>query len=166
VCLRGSKFDANLCPYGVNIQCKSTNEMEYEKGIQISRFELAGVSEWISTHLPAEAILLVHDAGYISLKGTHTLVDLVGLKTPSSIEIHKNLTFRGCTRDPLAIDLIARRNHVTHFVVLDEWDQIFHLTDALRATGWRLTRTDEERGPTRYKVYQLVAENDAAQKED
>lgn len=140
------------------------NEMEYEKGIQISRVELAGVSAWIQAHLPNEAILLVHDAGYISLKGTHTLVDLVGLKTPSSIEIHKNLTFRECKRDPLAIDLIARRNHVTHFVVLEEWDQIFHLTDALRATGWRFTRTDEERGPSRYKVYQLVAENDAAQK--
>ena len=129
---------------------------EYQRGIEVSRVELAGVSDWINAHLEDNAILLVHDAGYISLKGTQSLVDLVGLKTPSNIEIHKNHTYKACSRDPSAIDLIARRNRVTHFVVLDEWDQIFHLTDGLKDTGWALNRVDGERGASLYKVYQLV----------
>jgi hypothetical protein len=132
------------------------NWSEYQRGIQISRIELAGVSDWIDQHLGKEEILLIHDAGYISLKGSQSLVDLVGLKTPSSIEIHKNLTWTECARNPVAIDFIARRNHATYFVVLDEWDEIFHLTDALRATGWEVNRSDTDRGPTLYKVYHLV----------
>lgn len=137
------------------------NHIQYARGIEISRVELAGVSDWIGTHLPREAILLVHDAGYISLKGSQALVDLVGLKTPSSIDIHKRLTFQECRRDPSAIDLIARTHQVTHLVVLDEWDQLFHFTDALRDTGWRVSRMDRERGPALYKVYALVKGRDA-----
>ncbi|MEN9682244.1 MAG: hypothetical protein RLZZ627_2137 [Pseudomonadota bacterium] len=132
------------------------NWSEYQRGIQISRIELAGVSDWIDQNLGKEEILLIHDAGYISLKGSQPLVDLVGLKTPSSIEIHKNLTWSDCTRNPAAIDFIARRNRATYFVVLDEWDEIFHLTDALRATGWEVNRADTGRGPTHYKVYHLA----------
>lgn len=36
MCLRGSKFDANLCPYGVNIQCKSTDDAKTQTDSNLS----------------------------------------------------------------------------------------------------------------------------------
>ena len=41
----------------------------YAYYVQFSRTELAGVSDWLDGHLAAGDTVLVHDAGYISLRG-------------------------------------------------------------------------------------------------
>ena len=129
---------------------------KYEEGISISRNELAGVSRWITSNLKESDVVLVHDSGYVSLSGKQPLVDLVGLKTPTSIAIHRQYTWASCSRSPLAIDMIARNSGARHFVVLTDWDQIFRLTDSLRLTGWTVTRSDRSRGRTRYEVYEIT----------
>ena len=128
----------------------------YSDAIEFSRTELAGVSKWIVSHLPADDVILIHDAGYISLHGKQRLVDLVGLKTSSSVDIHKRYTWSTCSRDPRAIDTIAHRSGARYFVVLAYWDRNFKLTEALRAAGWSVTRVDTKRGDTKYKVYQIT----------
>lgn len=127
----------------------------YRDQIDFSREELAGVSDWVVANIPAEKSILVHDAGYISLRGKHRLVDLVGLKTPSSVEAHRRFTWETCTRDQRALDTIAAESGADFLVVFDHWDRSFEITSALRAAGWRLTRVDAERGKTAYSVFKL-----------
>ncbi len=128
---------------------------KYEGGISLSRVELAGVSRWISKNLPNDTVVLIHDAGYISLHGNQPLVDLVGLKTPSSVVINRDSTLSRGARDPLVIDKIARHSGASYFVVLDGWDRIFALTKSLRSTGWIVERADTDRGKTSYKIYRI-----------
>jgi hypothetical protein len=47
----------------------------------------------MNTELPGQPIIMAHDAGYPSYAGRFHLVDLVGLKTPEAVEIHKQMTF-------------------------------------------------------------------------
>lgn len=128
----------------------------YDGSISLTRIELAGVSRWIAENLKDDAVILVHDAGYISLHGRQPLVDLVGLKTPSSVAVHRDTTWARCARDPQAIDTIARNGGARYFVVLDDWDRSFTLTASLRATGWKVERADSERGDTLYKIYRIT----------
>ncbi len=128
----------------------------YETGIEKSRTSLRPTAEWTATNLPANAVILIHDAGMVSLYGEQRLVDLVGLKTPSSVPIHQATTQTTCSRDPRAMDQIASKSNATHFVVLNEWDEVFEMSDGLRRSGWTLTRADSERGETRYFVYALT----------
>ena len=121
-----------------------------------SRVEMADLSDWIIANLPPDEAIAIHDAGYISLRGTNPLVDVVGLKTPASIEAHKRYTYQSCSRDPRALDEILRQHDARYFVVLDHWDRVFHLTDSLRSIGWTLIRLDTERGDSEYKVYQVM----------
>lgn len=128
----------------------------YGEQIAFARTELASVAEWTARNVPPEARILVHDAGYVSLPGRQALFDLVGLKTPTSIDSHRAYTFGTCSRDPRAIDEIARRNRVTHAVFLEEWDEGFRFSAGLREKGWRVTRIDGERGNAAYRVYGLT----------
>ncbi len=140
--------------FGV-FQSRDTWE-KYEEGISISRIELAGVARWITSNLKEKDAILVHDSGYISLTGKQPLFDLVGLKTSSSILIHRQYTWGTCSRNPSAIDKIARESGARFLVVFTDWDQIFRLTDSLRRMGWTVTRADRSRGRTRYEVYQIT----------
>jgi len=124
--------------------------------IEFARIELAGVSDWVATHVPADAVVMVHDAGYISLQGRQPLVDLVGLKTPASVEAHRRFTWSQCRRDPRAMDAIARASGARYLVVLDDWDRIFELSAGLRQAGWSVLRADGERGATQYSVYRIA----------
>lgn len=128
---------------------------DYAEGIKISRVELNGVAEWVAKNVPEDSPVLVHDAGMISLMGKQPLVDLVGLKTPSSVDIHKKYTWLYCGRVPQAIEEIALLNHTRYFVVLNDWDRVFRLVDSLRYVGWNVERLDGERGLTRYNVYRI-----------
>jgi hypothetical protein len=101
-------------------------------------------------------VIMVHDAGYISLRGSQPLIDLVGLKSPSSVEAHRRYTWTACRRDPRALDVIARASEAKYLVVLDDWDRIFELSAGLRRAGWSVLRADRERGATRYTVYRIA----------
>ena len=125
--------------------------------IEKSRTELKSVSEWVAKNVPPDAMVMVHDAGYISLLGSQPLVDLVGLKTPSSVKINERFRWSACARrDPHAIDAVARQSAASHFVVNTEWDEIFGLTSALTAHGWMATRVDAARPQSLYRVYRIA----------
>lgn len=124
--------------------------------IRHTRVELDGVNKWVNEHLPPNAVLLVHDAGYISMRGSHPLVDLVGLKTPWAAVLHKHYTWTQCSRVTPAVSEIARIAGATHFVALASWDQALGLSNSLTSHGWRLDRVDRERGRSAFRVYRLV----------
>lgn len=133
------------------------NEVAVMQGaIRHTRVELDGVSRWVVEHLPRNSVLLVHDAGYISMRGSQHLVDLVGLKTPWAVGIHKHHTWAQCSRNTPAVSEIARLASATHFVVLTSWDHAFGLSNSLVSQGWRLDRVDHERGRSAFRVYRLA----------
>lgn len=57
--------------------------------------ELAGVAGWVRAYLPADAVLLIQDAGYIAWGTTARLVDFVGLKAPASVRPNQLTGHRG-----------------------------------------------------------------------
>ncbi len=122
-----------------------------------SRFEENhSVVDWVRTHLPPDAIVLIHDAGLISTVGTQPLIDLVGLKSPSSTIINKRILYKECRRDPAAISDIALQGNASYLVVNRNWDRIFKLTSALKAEGWTVRRADVERRKSYYEVFHIT----------
>lgn len=119
-----------------------------------TRNELAAVANWCNANLPPNSRLLIHDAGYISYATNFRMVDLVGLKTPANIELHRELTYpTDGTKRAAAIDAAALRANSDYVVVLDLWDSIFKITEGLRRYGWRL---DEVRTEGVYRVYHMT----------
>lgn len=119
--------------------------------------ELKDSAEWVGAHADAGATVLVHDAGALSVFTDRPLVDLVGLKTPSSVEAHASRTWQSCGADrATAIAAIARRSRARYVVIGEEWARYFHVAEALAGHGWRLTlvrgRPANARG---YDVFRL-----------
>jgi hypothetical protein len=123
---------------------------------KFTQMELDALAAWCRDNLPSDAVLLVHDVGYISHATDFRLVDFVGLKTPSSVGFHRSITWptSGQGRGE-AVHEIALGSRPDYLVMLSGWDEIYNITDSLRARGWRL---DEVRRPQReegYSVYRL-----------
>nr|WP_314101152.1 hypothetical protein [Acinetobacter lwoffii] len=131
------------------------NFEQFYNSLKFTQNENITVGAWVKNNLTKSDTILIHDAGYISMVSPSKLVDLVGLKTSASIEINKNTRFLNCGNDPRAIDAIATNYKVTHFIVLDGWDRIFQLTNSLKYMGWNVTRVDDLRGNSAYKVYKI-----------
>lgn len=90
--------------------------------------------------LPRNARVLVHDAGYLAwVRPDLRIVDLVGLKTPSSAALHARFSApSGSTRR--AIDTIARTSDARILIALSRepfWSAV--VTD-LDDDGWGLVR--------------------------
>lgn len=120
--------------------------------------DVVDTAAWIGRETPADARLLVHDAGGLSVLTRHPLVDMVGLKSPASIGEHARTTWPSCGRQrSQAIDAIARAGQPQYLVVVDEWERIFRIADGLKAAGWTLTavRTHPP-GTNGYDVYRLA----------
>lgn len=108
--------------------------------VRSRQFTVEGHTEtaaWAREHLPANARVLVHDAGYFSYATPFELIDVVGLKTPSCIREHTELTLASCgaLRNE-AIHRIALRTKPDYLVALRNWP--FRIPDALRQHGWQL----------------------------
>jgi hypothetical protein len=89
--------------------------------------------------LPANAVVLVHDAGAVSFYTRFHLVDVVGLKTPWSAEVHRRLTLPSArARLGEAADEIARRSHADFFLTMWSVEQETRLLSRLVARGWRI----------------------------
>jgi hypothetical protein len=126
---------------------------ESERSMSWTRSELSSVAAWSRANLPPDSVMLIHDAGYIAWATPFRMVDLVGLKTPASIDLHRQITLpSGGERRAEAIELIAMHAKATHLVVLDSWDQIFHIREGLVAHGWA---AEPARTSGAYKVYRL-----------
>jgi hypothetical protein len=125
--------------------------------------ELVNTAMWVDTNVPADAVVLVHDAGAISTFAHRRAVDLVGLKTPSSIEAHRRLTAPSCGRDrPAAIADIAAASHASYAVLVSDWDATFEIRRGLEANGFVLTPLRTPPSHARgYTVYRLEASSAA-----
>jgi len=113
------------------------------RGLEIHRnncsftaVELKGVAGWCKDNLPASAKIMIHDAGYISAVTEFSIVDIVGLKTPSSAAIHKELTGpSGGLKRTEAIHRIALKHLPDFLVVLVGWEKIYHIAKGLELNG-------------------------------
>jgi hypothetical protein len=119
-----------------------------------TRSELAAVATFVRTTLPRDARVLVHDVGYMAFAGERAMVDLVGLKTPPAVELHRRFTWATCgPARAEAVHRLALATRPTHLVVLDSWDAIYRIADGLRAHGWGVERI---RPTGRYEVFALA----------
>ncbi|MEO8503957.1 MAG: hypothetical protein ABI609_08685 [Acidobacteriota bacterium] len=117
--------------------------------------ETAANARWLREHLPANARVLVHDAGYVAFATPFTLIDVVGLKSPGSAVRHREITLPSCgTRRGEAIADIATAARATYLVTLAEWEQRFGFVAALEHAGWRVERL--RNGHSGYSVYALT----------
>ncbi len=117
-----------------------------QKGLHTVAVEEASVASFCNQHLPPGSRILLHDAGYLSFATQFPLIDLVGLKTPSSVAIHRRLTYPtgGMTR-AVAISEIAARSHPDYLIVVGDWERTFHIAAGLHQNGWNV----EPIGPMR-----------------
>lgn len=121
--------------------------------------ELAEVAQWSRAHLPSDARILIHDAGYMAYATNFRLIDLVGLKTPEAIAYHQRYTrpTGGTSRD-VAIDAIARRYLPDYAILLHDREHFWSEIDAdLVRHGWRLDLLRRPTGQYGYFVYHLTA---------
>lgn len=113
-------------------------------------------ARWVATNVPKDAIVMVHDAGAISRVGEQRLVDIVGLKSPASVDIHRRTTFASCGGDTTAIVDIAQSTGASYLVTLLEWDDGKAFTKTLADKGWAVERVDHMRGETLFRVYKIT----------
>ena len=122
-----------------------------------TRSELQPLAKWLNEHARGRRILL-HDAGYVGFAVDAPQVDLVGLKTPTSLAPHRELTFPRCNRAARnqAILRIAEQAKPEYLVVIAGWDRMFGITSALSAHGFQL---DLRYLGQAYRVYEIHAPN-------
>ena len=114
-------------------------------------------AHWVREHVAADRTLLVQDAGVFAVETGNPLVDLVGLKTPASIEAHRRWTLPSCGADrALAVAEIARSSQAGVLIVTTDWDRAFTLTAGLRRQGIEVTEIrPAPAGQFGYAVYRL-----------
>ncbi len=124
--------------------------------------EQRALVSWLDKHLSASEPLMVIDAGYLAFATRHPLVDVVGLKTLSSVRQHAALTAPSCgARRGESLSAIALGTGARYFVPWGEWDQRLGLADQLRGAGWDLelirTRPANAIDHWWYPVYKLTS---------
>jgi hypothetical protein len=103
--------------------------------------ELVDVATWLDANVPREAVVMIHDAGVVSELANRRLVDMVGLKSPESIEAHQRWTFPSCGENRReALVEIARRSGASYLVVVDRWDSVYRIARSVQEAGFSLTR--------------------------
>lgn len=101
--------------------------------------------------LPRGTVVLVHDAGLPAWAAPHLrLVDVVGLKTPTSVAAHEELTRRGCQWGR-ALSRIAAQSRAEYVLVLQRpyWRCV---GDNLRDQGWRMQTV----GSDDYQLFRIA----------
>ena len=111
----------------------------HESCVGFTRFELDPLASWLDTNARGQKLLL-HDAGYVGFFVDAPMADMVGLKTPASIEPHRELTWAQCSGAARneAIHRIALHEQPKYVVLLAGWDHIYGISQGLRAHGWQL----------------------------
>ena len=118
--------------------------------------ELAAVATFTRDHIPATAKILVHDAGYIAYATDHRLVDMVGLKTPSSAAAHARWTLPSCGRNRgQAVHEIALASQAEYMIVLNGWDRRYGFVDNLARRGWQCDIVRPVTSGRGYVIYQI-----------
>lgn len=116
--------------------------------------ELASVAQWLQQHVPNNSTLLIHDAGYLAYATHFHLIDMVGLKTPSSVYLHQQYTLPSQRKQlVVAISQIGLQSHSDYLVVLKGWNEGLKIVPRLQALHWQLQLVrSSEQG---YEVYKI-----------
>lgn len=89
------------------------------------------------------------------------MIDFVGLKTPSSIDYNRVLTYGSCGIErAVAVSEIARHTMPQYLIMVDDWDRGFRITPGLRELGWDV---QEITPPANYHVFRLTPPQDQIQ---
>ena len=130
------------------------NQQQLSVFCEFDRRELLGARDWCVENLPPESVIVIHDAGAISCETTFHLVDLVGLKTPESAEINKQIILpSNGTRRVEALETILRRSHATYLILQKNWNLVYKYTGGLKERGWKVEPLRGEQGD--YQVYRV-----------
>ena len=109
--------------------------------------ELQDLSVFIERDIPATATILVHDAGGPSLRGSQPLIDLVGLKSPSSVAAHERWTWpSGGVQRADAVAAIIRSAHPDYLVMTRGWETSFQMKRAVEMAGYALETVRRPQG--------------------
>ena len=125
----------------------------YLEAIAFTRTEHEGLVTWIRHNLPDDACIAVHDSGYLAFVTDRPLVDVVGLKTPTSRIQHELFTAPSAGADRgVALARIIADTGCGYLVVLRAWDETFAITESMGKAGVELTplRIDGE-----YRIYRV-----------
>ncbi|WP_147021925.1 hypothetical protein [Microvirga aerophila] len=130
----------------------------HQEGRTITVKEHADLAAWVNANLPADARVLVHDAGYVAFSTSRRLIDVVGLKAPENIADHLRWTASTGGRDRWrAVHQIAARHGATHAIILDDKEGFWSsLGDDLRHAGWTLDLMREPKLPYGYRIFRLT----------
>jgi hypothetical protein len=111
----------------------------------------------VERKVPPDAKILIHDAGFLPLYLDNPMVDMVGLKSPSSVAVHEKWTLPTCGRHrPSAIEEIARTQSVAYLAVHKQWDAAHLVSEALRFDGWAVEPMIENRPRFTYRLFKLT----------
>ena len=136
------------------LACAPGSVRLYATCIEFVRGELNDVAQWANANLPADARVAVHDAGYAAFAIDRALVDVVGLKTPRSREIHERITAPSAGRARgEALAQILAESEADYLIVWIGWDHDFALIAGLRAAGVVL---EPVRAEGAYRIYRIV----------
>jgi hypothetical protein len=95
--------------------------------------ELTELRTWVDANLEPGRRIAVHDVGVLAFT-SHELVDIVGLKTPASVEAHARFTWPSCGAErPAAFRSIVASHPADYLVVTTGWDEAFRISKALDA---------------------------------
>ena len=125
-------------------------------GGRYTAHELKAATDWMNANLSSNAVVLIHDAGMVAWATDFALVDLVGLKTPSSVSYHLKWTLPSRGEDRWrAVHEIALAANPTHSVFLSEgfWAEN---SDYLLRAGWTLEPLRIPAEGRGYVVYALA----------
>ena len=121
--------------------------------------ERVAAAEWVHDHVDPGATLMVQDAGVFSIYTRNPLVDFVGLKTPSSADVHRQYTWASCGADrSKAMASIARSSGAEYFIITSDWDTSMNLSAGLREEGVSLHAVrSPPSGEYGYYVYRITS---------
>jgi hypothetical protein len=109
----------------------------YLQSCRFTATQLNSAAIWCRDHLPANSVLLVHDAGYIAYATRFRMVDMVGLKTPGAIPLNRQYTWPSSGDDRVqAIAALASQTDATDLVMLRGWLNMGDIPGQLRALHW------------------------------
>jgi hypothetical protein len=129
-----------------------SNLLYYTDSNNFTKNELEPLAAWTNANIPANQTILIHDAGYMAHFTNFRLVDFVGLKTPSAIALHKQLTnpSRGQKRID-AIEIIAKQADAHYLIMRDGWEDSYGVAQGLKSRGWIV----EMIRPGAYQTYRI-----------
>ncbi|WP_147306469.1 hypothetical protein [Methylovirgula sp. 4M-Z18] len=130
------------------------NALQAEAIVQDS-FDAAA---WVNANVSPQDRILVHDAGVISYMTKLPLIDMIGLKTPSSVSAHLKWTLPSHgTGRANAIDEIAKNSSAQYVVLLHDGSKFWSTIEQdLAFRGWRLDLVRPTGATPDYAVFRLT----------